>query len=227
MNFETLRERLDAREAELNEVRKEPYGYLKVMRRLMKIRRIRERMDSRSARMIEKNRLSRFKIELSRAYGQLLSGTTRIMSIDVERTPEGQFHEVGITLIRGREIESFNYRVRGVARGPRFLFGETMEADFETIKNLIVLHAQSADVYLGHSIYNDLKHLEEEGIIIPRKFYYDTARWAKMLLGYTPSLFNLTQEYGTAAQQFHCGGNDARYTAEVFIKMVHTHHDGV
>lgn len=227
MNVELLKERLDVREAELNEVRKEPYGYLKVMRRLMKIKRIRERIATRAGRKMIAERdeyfVGRLRKQVETAYRQLLGGQTRFMSIDVERTQEGHFQEVGITLIRGREMESFNYRVKGVGRGPIFLFGNTMEADVSIIKNLILLHAQSADVYLGHDIQHDLRHLEAEGIVIPNKFHYDTARMARTILGYTPSLYALTQQYGTAAQQFHCGGNDARYTAEVFVKMVHTH----
>jgi hypothetical protein len=163
--------------------------------------------------------------QLKIAYSQVI-GRKRFMSFDVERLPDGQFHEIGITLFQGRSMESFNYRLKGIERGPKFIFGKSIVADFDIIRNLILLHADAVDHFVGHEILADLKHLTEEGIELPNRFRYDTALWAKLLLGYTPKLFDLTQMYNVGASQFHCGGNDARYTAEVFLKMVHTHHAG-
>lgn len=232
MNLDHLQERLDTREAELNEVRKQPYGYLKVAKRLKKIERIRGRISARQILLSQRQRDSvalarreRFRTQVQIAHRNLVSANKRFMSIDVERLPSGQFHEIGITMIQGTSVESFNYRLKGIERGPQFIFGKTIEASFDIIKNLVLLHASGADAYIGHSIRFDLKHLTEEGIDLPRRFFYDTAEWAKVFHGYVPSLYYLTQMYGVGSQQFHCGGNDARYTGEVFVKMVHTHID--
>lgn len=157
------------------------------------------------------------------AYNQLVQQNKRFMSFDVERLPTGEFHEVGVTLIQNREIQSFNYRLKGVQRGPEFIFGKTIEADFDYIKCIVEMHANGAHLFIGHGILSDLKHFEEIGIDLPPKFRYDTGLWAKAMIGYTPRLYDLAEMYNIGRTQFHCSGNDARYTGEVFLKMVHTH----
>jgi hypothetical protein len=195
-------------------------------KQMVKIGRIRDKIATRfqSVKFINKTRNDRFTRQLGIAYRQVISGK-RFMAFDIERLESGQFHEIGITMFQGRNIESFNYRLKGIERGPKFIFGTTIEAEFDIIKNLIQIHAEGADLYVGHSIMSDLEHLSEEGITLPDRFRYDTALWSKNLFGYIPSLYHLTRKYNVGSTQFHCGGNDARYTAEVFLKMVHTHYD--
>lgn len=219
MNYGALKARLSNREHELRRSNTDDQIEdirAKIATDIERISTLRKKVEIAAAKR-------QFKMQLRVAYDKLIYGRTRFMSLDVERTEAGHFQEVGVTLFRGREIETYNYRIKGVQRGPVFLYGTTMEVDFDVMKNLILMHANTADVYVGHSFHNDLKHLEAEGIILPRKFYYDTSVWSKALFGYTQSLINLTREYNTAGQMFHCAGNDSRYTADVFLKMVFTH----
>jgi hypothetical protein len=226
VNMHTLRNRLDAREAELRALQETtPHGTVTFAREFTRISNLRRKIDAHIKFQYLARARRQFRTQLKVAHDKLVYGRAWFMSLDVERTPEGHFQEVGVTMFRGRDIESFNYRIKGVGRGPKFLYGHTMEVDFETMRNLILLHANTADVYLGHSFSADLRHLEAEGIYLPNKFYYDTALWSKAIFGFTHSLINLTREYHTAGQMFHCGGNDARYTADVFLKMVFTHYE--
>ena len=161
--------------------------------------------------------------QIDLAYRHFKEGK-RFLSLDVERTEDGHFHEIGITIVQGARLESFNYRKKKVDRGPRFVFGKTIVAEFYIIHSLILMHAKKADFYVGHSFWHDQNHLKAEGIDLPEKFYCDTSTWGKALRGYMPSLYALTQEYGVGSSQMHCGGNDSRYTAEVFLKMIDEHH---
>lgn len=223
MNLELLKERLNVREAELLVEQQKPHGSITVAAQMTRLNNLRRKIEAHEKFKKLARARSQFRTQLKVAHDKLSYGRARFMSLDVERTPEGHFQEVGVTLFRGREIESFNYRLKGAERGPVFLYGHTMEVTFDMVHDLIMMHANMADSYLGHSFHADLAHLEAEGIILPRKFFYDTALWSRALFGHSKSLINLTREYRTAGQMFHCAGNDARYTADVFLKMVFTH----
>ena len=221
MNFDSLQDRLDVREQELEVIRwGEPYGYLKVIKSLNKIKKLRAKIDTRitflKSRARDENLYRQFRIALSK-----FQQNKRFMVFDIERTAAGELHEIGITLIQGKNIESFNYRVKGIVRAPTFLFGKTMEATIDVVKSLIQTHAASADFYVGHSIDDDFKHLREEGIELPKKYFYDIQYWARRVHGRVERLYDLTQRYGVGCSQMHCGGNDARYTGEIFLKMIH------
>ena len=146
----------------------------------------------------------------------------KFMSFDVE-VRNGVFNELGITLFsRFRPMETFNYRDRDIVREEHtFIFGRTIKADLEVVRTLVNLHAESCDFYVGHSINYDFGHLKNLGIELPDKFYYDTAMWSKGMFGYKKSLGDLCREYHLGQKYFHCGGNDSRYTADVFLKMIH------
>jgi hypothetical protein len=222
MNLEALLIRLDDRHKELTEIRwGVPYGYLKTIKQLKKVEKLISLVDSRIRRkgpILDPV----MKHQMTIAYKKWTTNR-RFMSLDVERTEAGALHEIGITMVQGRSIETFNYRVRGIERGPQFIFGSSIEADVDIIKNLVMLHAGSADAYIGHDFRHDIAHLLAEGIELPDRFYYDTSKWGKGILGYRPRLYDLTQQFGVGSTQMHCGGNDSRYTAEIFLKMINTY----
>lgn len=225
MNLELLKERVSAREAELVIEQEKSHDSMTIRIEMARLTNLRRKIAAHNNFKKLARARGQFRTQLRVAHNKLINGRARFMSLDVERTPEGHFQEVGVTLFRGRDIESFNYRLKGVERGPVFLYGNTMEVTFDMVHDLIMMHANTADSYLGHSFHADLGHLEAEGIILPRKFFYDTALWSRALFGHSKSLIELTREYRTAGQMFHCAGNDARYTADVFLKMVFTHFD--
>jgi hypothetical protein len=222
VNLEALKDRLIEREAQLTEIRwGVPYGYLKTIKMLTKVGKILALVEVRLQKMGAQIP-SHIQKQIDIGYKNWSLGR-RFMSLDVERTREGELQEIGITMIQGRRIESFNYQIREVNRGPQFIFGRTIKAEFTIIKNLISLHGQGADYYIGNDFRHDIEHLRAEEIPLPDRFYYDTSNWGKAILGYRPRLIDLAQSYNVGSTQMHCGGNDARYTAEIFLKMINTH----
>jgi hypothetical protein len=222
MNLEVLLKNLKARHAELTQIRwGVPYGYLKTIKSLKKVERLSGRLEERLRRNSPvANLMVQKQIDIGLAKWK---ANKRFLSLDVERTEAGVLHEIGVTIIQNREIQTFNYRVRGVDRGPKFIFGTTMEADVDIIKNLVRMHAFAADFYIGHDFRHDIEHLNAEGIELPNKFFYDTSFWGKAILGYRPKLVDLAQEFHVGSSQMHCGGNDSRYTGEIFLKIINTY----
>ena len=220
MDLVNVRSKLFQKQRELNEIRaNEMYGYMKVGKKLEKI----ENLIILINRRLKKDRERDFSNVMRRQIGiafRKWKENKMFMSLDIERTINNELHEIGITLIRGKTIESFNYRLRGIQRNPQFVFGKTIEAPESVVRNLIRIHAQSADFYIGHNFKADMKHLNAEYIEIPNKFTYDTADWSKALFGHYMKLGDMARKFNVGAAQFHCAGNDARYTAEIFLKII-------
>ena len=188
--------------------------------KLKKIENICFHIERRLREVRELEFATRVRREIRGARDKLAEGKS-FMALDIERTMEGQLHEIGVTILRrNKPIECYNYRLRGIQRGPQFVFGKTIEANESVVRNLIRIHAQSVDYYIGHNFTADLKHLNAEYIEIPNKYFYDTAKWSKVLHGHFMKLGDMARHYGLEGRQFHCAGNDARYTAEIFLKII-------
>lgn len=132
--------------------------------------------------------------------------------------------EVGVTIFRAGETKSYNLRVRcGHSVTGRFDFGITEVLKREAFYKRFAELVETADFYVGHSIRNDFDHLRRNGVHLTSLPIFDTQSWGRRLIGQQASLSHLAEKYGVACPRPHVGGNDARYTWEVMLRMAETH----
>lgn len=148
------------------------------------------------------------------------------MAFDFERSLSGLTVECGVTLFQrggSPEMRSWNYLLHGAVRRSAFDFGPTFVMEEDEIHWALLAHAMSADIYVGHSLREDFRHLEDRGIALPLLPYFDTALMTRRDTEEAPQslhikLVEACELYGVSAPHPHCGGNDARYTMEVLLR---------
>lgn len=149
-----------------------------------------------------------------------------LVSFDAERTVVGDLtKEIGVTIYRSdtNTFESHNYRVEGMHLKNRFSYGNTEVMPASDVYEKVRKHVMSADCLVGHALIMDFNHLQRRGVELPKRKYFDTLPMSRALLGFEEGN-NLTAlaKHFNLAEGFrpHNGGNDARMTMEVFLRMV-------
>ncbi len=180
-------------------------------------------------------------LHLLRAVADTIDSNGVVISFDVERGwpnvdfPNGEFRELGMTILRGSHIESYNLRVDTAqkAHWVGFNFGETKRLSQIEIFNRFVKAASDAKFYVGHSLNVDIEYLntimEDVGYPpIPYRRVVDTFFLASLHPDFDEgreraNLSNVATLYGVPAPNPHSGGNDARYNMELLQAMVNAH----
>jgi hypothetical protein len=225
MDLNLLRERIEDHERKLIALREGPYGYMRASvrydREMPKIARIKDKIKKISDRRYFARQDEFWERSTRIALDKFRKGK-RFLSLDLERTLEGVIEEIGVTVFRGNSIETYNYALETKKRTIPFEFGETIVVATEAqMKRLVLSHFNTADFLVGHSVHFDLDALRDSGYDLPRPYYYDTAQLCKARFGRKLKLVDLAHYYHVGATHFHCAGNDSRYTADVFLKMIH------
>lgn len=128
--------------------------------------------------------------------------------------------EIGYTVYRNGVVESFNLCI-GIT-GDRFAYGVSEYMDRDSAYERLKAECQAADLLVGHSFRNDLKHLASHGVLLEPKPFADTQRWQRAIdkAGKSAKLTDLCLMHGVEIADPHVGGNDARMTFEVFRKLL-------
>lgn len=131
--------------------------------------------------------------------------------------------EIGVTVYRDGVTTSYNLRVNtGHGATGKFDFGNTEVLAREACMKRFVELCEQADFYVGHSLSNDFDHLRQFKVEVPYRPVFDTQSWGRKLIGHQASLSTLAGHYGVDCPRPHVGGNDARYTWEVMLRMAQT-----
>ena len=156
----------------------------------------------------------------------ILAGGGNLMAFDAERTVAGDLtKEIGVTIYRADTgiFESHNYRVEGMRLKNGFSYGDTEVLPMTAVYEKLHQHAARADCFVGHALVMDFAHLRRRGVKMPQRQYFDTLPMSRALLGFEDgnNLSALAEHFGLAEGfRPHNGGNDARMTMEVFLRMV-------
>lgn len=198
--------------------------------RIARVQALQERMRRHRALIELRNRNRSHKARMEhniREARAMLRGDAIFMSLDVEGVSLKKKIEFGVTIYEEGRMTSFNYRTpEALAIKTPFEYGETEILPWEEIAKRLTEHAQQASAYVGHSLHSDLEFLKECGLVLPKLPYYDTAWWSTLNLGPHDGLMKLTDAcdlYGVGCSDPHCGGNDSRYTLELFLAMIEKH----
>jgi hypothetical protein len=145
------------------------------------------------------------------------------VSFDVERCVDRLTREIGFTIYRSEtgEMVSRNFRIEA-ARREYFSYGATEIAPLEEIFAHLLAAVEEADFLVGHSLLGDFKQLQLQGMTLPQRRVLDTHLLANVLVGpeEANSLVILARRFGLGEFRAHNGGNDARITMELLLRMV-------
>lgn len=184
--------------------------------------RVRDHRNWLAARARRNGFIERIMAEVETVRQAIADGKT-LMAFDVERTvADDRTKEIGVTLYRNGVFESYNYRAQGMNLKIGFSYGDTCVMPVETIYDKMREHGHEADYYVGHSLISDFEHLRRQCVKLPKRQYFDTLWWSMALAGFEDgnSLSALVDHFGLSDSfRPHNGGNDARMTMEVLIRM--------
>jgi len=100
-----------------------------------------------------------------------------------------------------------------------FMFGETLFLKKKDAWELFYAQLDKADLYLGHSLHNDLAKLEKQYM---HKKYYDTTKMFDYYANGFDSIVNLEKISNACElnpQYLHNAGNDAYYTMKCALAI--------
>ena len=224
MNLQKLEQRLLDRKSELQATREGPYGYLKVgatyERDVERLNALLEKLRPKLASQYMQARQEQHQRVVDHAR-RLWERGNRFMSLDAERTYGDEIVQVGVTIFKGNEFETYNYDLDEPRIRVPFAFGKSMTVNRMQLQRLLMSHLNSVDSVVGHSLRHDLKGFNHSGFPLPDFRYFDTANICRTKYGYSWKLGDLAKYYKIEARAPHNAGNDSRYGAEVFLKMIH------
>jgi hypothetical protein len=166
-----------------------------------------------------RNQNQRSITEMSELRDALAAGKS-ILVFDCEWHRDTQVtHEIGYTLYGNGVTQSYNLRLSPRAHGV-FDFGRTEFLPRDEAYARFVRVCEQVEFYGGQALKNDFDHLRSHGVELPVRPVFDTLWWGRTLTGKVSKLSTLAEHFGVECPRPHCGGNDARYTLEIMLRML-------
>ena len=185
-------------------------------RQISRVRRVQQRVTEFSKNRVARARRRDFYKAISVTKSQISAGK-HLMCFDIE----GDFAEIGISTYEDGHRETVNIQIQGRERSAKFTHGPSLVLHENDAAEVLISAASRADFYVGHSLKNDFDILKNNGIVLPRRPFHDTAWLSSWLFGEMVSLENMCRDNDVDINgSFHVGGNDAHYNIELLLRLV-------